>query len=130
MAAAEPKAPDSKLAIPDLLDWLVQDKMISAEDAEKVKKERRYYRGSQHPLSVIADQKIKGLQPPRRELALEPLTEWFAKRVKMEYRHIDPLKIDFAAVTEVMSSQYATRFRILPIGVNSKEAVIAVSDPW
>jgi general secretion pathway protein E len=134
MAAAEPKDPpkgaESRLSIPELLDWLVEDKMISAEDAEKMKKERRYYRGTQHPLTVIADQKLAGLQPPHRALALEPLTEWFAKRVKMEYRHIDPLKIDFAAVTEVMSSQYATRFKILPIGVNSKEALVAVSDPW
>ena len=30
-----------------------------------------------------------------------------------------PLKIDFTAVTEVMSSAYATRFRILPIGVKA-----------
>ena len=34
----------------------------------------------------------------------------------MDYLHIDPLKIDFAAVTEMMSSAYATRFRILPVG--------------
>ena len=63
-------------------------------------------------------------------LALESLTEWVAKRVDLKYRHIDPLKIDFSAVTEVMSSDYATRFRILPISVNSKEAVIAVSEPY
>ncbi|MHC5848263.1 GspE/PulE/PilB domain-containing protein, partial [Streptococcus pyogenes] len=53
-----------------------------------------------------------------------------AKRVGMEYRHIDPLKIDMAAVTEVMSSAYATRFRILPVAVTSKEAVIAVCEPF
>src|SRR5207245_463339 len=68
--------------------------------------------------------------PPHKPLALEPLTEWLAKRVDMEYRHIDPLKIDFSSVTEVMSSTYATRFKILPVGVNSKEAVIAVSEPF
>ena len=34
--------------------------------------------------------------------------------------HIDPFKIDFAAVTKVMSSTYATRFRILPMQVRSK----------
>ena len=45
-------------------------------------------------------------QPPTRS-TLDALTEWLAKRVGMEYLHIDPLKIDFAAVTEVMSSAYA-----------------------
>jgi len=136
MAAVEPKAPsdpkgtERRLTIADLLDWLVEDKLVSGEDADKMKKERRYFRGTQHPLSVIADQKWKSTQPPHKPLALEPLTEWLARRVSMEYRHIDPLKIDFSAVTEVMSSAYATRFRILPIGVNSKEAVIAVCEPF
>ncbi|HEY2917392.1 MAG TPA: ATPase, T2SS/T4P/T4SS family, partial [Candidatus Binatia bacterium] len=130
MAAVDPKLGERRLTIPDLLDWLVGDKMVSAEDAEKLKKERRYFRGAQHPLSVIADQKVKSAQPPNKPLSLEQLTEWLARHVKMEYRHIDPLKIDFSAVTEVMSSAYATRFRILPIGVNSKEAVIAVCEPF
>ena len=48
----------------------------------------------------------------------------------MEYLHIDPLKIDFSAVTEIMSNAYATRFKILPVGVNSKEAVIATCEPY
>jgi general secretion pathway protein E len=130
MAAVDPKVAERRLTISDLLDWLVEDKMVSVEDADKMKKERRYFRGTQHPLSVIADQKWKSALPPHKLLALEPLTEWLAGRVGMEYRHIDPLKIDFASVTEVMSSAYATRFKILPIGVNSKEAVIAVSDPF
>jgi len=47
----------------------------------------------------------------------------------MEYLHIDPLKIDFSAVTELMSSAYATRFRILPVAVGAKEAVIATAEP-
>ena len=129
-SALDPKGTERRLTIADLLDWLVEDKMVSAGDAEKMKKERRYYRGSQHPLCVIADQKWKSALAPNRPLALEPLTEWLAKRVGMEYRHIDPLKIDFSAVTEVMSSAYATRFKILPVGITSKEAVIAVCEPF
>ena len=104
--------------------------MVDPVAAEQLKKERRYYKGSQHPLVIIADQKWKGAQPPHRLLALEPLTEWLAKRAELEYLHIDPLKVDFSAVTEVVSSAYATRFRILPVGVNSKEAIIATAEPW
>ena len=130
MAAAEPAVAGHRLSIAELLDWMGEDKVVSAEDADKVKKERRYYRGSQHPLTVISEQKIKSATAPFKPLGLEKLTEWLAKRVGLEYRHIDPLKIDFSAVTEVMSSSYATRFKILPIGVNSKEAVIAVSEPF
>ena len=128
--AAAPAAAERRLSIADFIDWLVEDKMVSVDDAEKMKKERRYYRGAQHPLQIIGDQKWKSLQPPNKVLSLELLTEWLAKRVAMEYRHIDPLKIDFSSVTEVMSSTYASRFKILPIGVDSKEVVIAVCDPY
>ena len=70
MAAVDPeaaeaaKAGERRLTITGLLDWLVEDGMVDAVDAEKMKKERRYYRGSQHPLAVIADQKWKSALPP------------------------------------------------------------------
>jgi general secretion pathway protein E len=126
------KAPDQerRLTLPEVIDWLVEDVMIDAASADKLRKERRYYRGTSHPLVIIADQKWKSASPPHRPLMLEHLTEWLAKRVGMEYLHIDPLKMDFSAVTEVMSSAYATRFRILPVGINTKEVVIATAEPW
>lgn len=130
MAAAEPKVTDRRLTIVELLDWMVADGLVDAAAAEQVKKERRYYRGSQHPLEVIADQKLKGAKPPGKVLTLEALTEWLAKRVGMEYLHVDPLKVNFSAVTEVMSSAYATRFKILPVAVNTKEATIATAEPF
>jgi general secretion pathway protein E len=120
---------EHRLSLPEVLDWLVEDKLVAAEAAEQLKKERRYYRGTLHPLVVVSDQKWKQAVPPHKLLSLEMLTEWLAKRVGMEYLHIDPLKIDFTGVTEVMSSAYATRFRILPVGVNSKEATIATAEP-
>ena len=110
----------------EVLDWMVEDELASADAAEALKKERRYYRGGQHPLAVVAEQKWR---MGSRALTLEALCEWLAKRVGLDYLHIDPLKIDFAAVTEVMSSGYATRFRILPVAVNAREAVIATAEP-
>ncbi|HCZ16775.1 MAG TPA: hypothetical protein DHV85_19760, partial [Candidatus Accumulibacter sp.] len=41
-----------------------------------------------------------------------------------------PLKVDFTAVTEVMSSAYATRFGILPIKVTTREVVVATTQPF
>ena len=121
---------ERRLTLVEVIDWLVEDRLVDPAAAEQMKKERRYYRGSQHPLLVIAEQNWKSPGPAGRPLALETLSEWLAKRVGMEYLHIDPLKIDFSAVTEVMSSAYATRFRILPVGVGAKEAVIATAEPF
>src|SRR5216117_1907829 len=117
---------EHRLTLGEILDGLIEEKLISAEAAEQLKKERRYYRGTMHPLAIVADQKWK---KGNALLTLDALTEWLAKRVGLEYLHIDPLKIDFAAVTEVMSSAYATRFRVLPVGVSAKEAIVATAEP-
>jgi general secretion pathway protein E len=122
----EAKPSGHRLTLAEVLDWLIADQMVDPEAAAQLKKERRYYRGTVHPLAIVAEQKWK---KGSTALTLEALTEWLAKRVGMEYLHIDPLKIDFTGVTEVMSSAYATRFRILPVALTSKEAVIATAEP-
>jgi general secretion pathway protein E len=126
MPEAVKAAQDRRLNLSEVLDWLVEDRMVAPEAAEQLRKERRYYRGTQHPLAVVAEQKWKN---GNALLGLESLAEWLAKRVGLDYLHIDPLKIDFAGVTEVMSSAYATRFRILPVAVSEKEALIATAEP-
>jgi general secretion pathway protein E len=120
---------DHRLTLTEILDWLVEDKFVDPAGAEQLRKERRYYRGAMHPLSIVAEQKWRQATPPGKVITLELLTEWLAKRVGLDYLHIDPLKIDFGAVTEVMSSQYASRFRILPVGITAKEATIATAEP-
>ena len=87
---------EQRLSLSDILDWLVADKLVGAPAAEELKKERRYYRGSLHPLVIVADQKWRHGGSSGKPLTLEALTEWLAKRLGMDYLHIDPLKIDFA----------------------------------
>ncbi|MDQ5915520.1 MAG: ral secretion pathway protein, partial [Pseudomonadota bacterium] len=65
-----------------------------------------------------------------KPLQLEDVSEWLAARVGLEYVHIDPLKVDFSIVTDVMSSAYAGRFKILPLKVTTKEVVIATAEPY
>jgi general secretion pathway protein E len=121
-SSAEPR-----LTLAQVLDWLVEDGLAEAGAAAALKKERRYYRGTLHPLAIVAEQKWKKGATP---LGLDSLTEWLAQRTGLPYLHIDPLKIDFAAVTEVMSSAYATRFRVLPVAVNAREAIVATAEPY
>ena len=127
--AVKTAAGEHRLALAEVLDWMVEDKLVDAAAAEELKKERRYYKGALHPLAIVAEQKWKLPGAPGKLLTLDAAAEWLAKRVGMEYLHIDPLKIDFSAVTEVMSSAYAARFRVLPVGVTAKEAVIATCEP-
>jgi general secretion pathway protein E len=117
---------DARLTLAEVLEWLVEDRLVAREAAEALKTERRYHRGNVHPLCVVAEQKWK---KGAALLSLDVLSEWLAKRLGMDYLHIDPLKIDFTGVTEIMSSAYAARFRILPVVVTAKEAVIATAEP-
>ena len=123
-------AHEHRLTIAEVLGLLVNDGLVEKADAEALVAESRLKRLVVHPLGVIAEQKWKSLQPPHRPLDLEALGEWLAAKVDLEYFHIDPLKIDFTAVTDVMSSAYATRFGILPVQVTAREIVVATTEPF
>ncbi len=121
---------EHRLALSEVLDWLVADGLVERELSDALKAERRLHGGKTHPLIVIADQKWRSAKPPARLLGLETLTEWLAGRTGLDYLHIDPLKIDFTGVAEVMSSAYAGRFGILPVQVTTREIVIATAEPY
>jgi len=121
---------DHRLTLPEVVDALVADGLIPAAEAEQFKQERRYFKGDAHPLKIIAEQRWKSLLPPHRVLDMDGLTQWLAKWCGLGYLHIDPLKINFAAVTGIMSNTYAARFRILPVEVKPHEVVIATAEPF
>ncbi|MGH8692020.1 MAG: hypothetical protein ACREUS_13435, partial [Burkholderiales bacterium] len=76
---------EHRLTLAEVLDWLLEDKMVEAEPAARLKKERRYYRGTMHPLVIVAEQKWrKGTASGTTPLTLDVLTEWLAKRVGLE----------------------------------------------
>ena len=121
---------EHRLSLAEILDVLVADGLVARADADALLLAQRRRAGEAHPLVLIAGQKWHALQQPHRLLGLEELTEWLAGKVELDYLRIDPLKIDFAAVTGVMSSAYATRFGVLPIQVGLREVVVATTQPF
>jgi general secretion pathway protein E len=130
--AAKPAPPQANrpLELAQVLADLVTDGLVPRDAADALAANRRFARADVHPLVVIADQKWKDPRSPRKLLHLEALTQWLADRVQLPYLHIDPFKIDFAAVTKTMSSAYAERYRILPVAINTREVTIAVCEPF
>ncbi|MCR6666856.1 MULTISPECIES: GspE/PulE family protein [Methyloversatilis] len=121
---------EHKVTLQELVEGMVADGLLGESVARVFLHDRRYWRGGDHPLVVLAGQKWKSLHPPHRVLNLDALTEWMAGWSGHDYYHIDPLKVDFAAVTEVVSSAYANRFRILPVQASAREVVIATAEPF
>ncbi|RIX43504.1 MAG: type II/IV secretion system protein [Rhodocyclales bacterium GT-UBC] len=124
------QAHEHRLSLSEVLGLMVDDGLIELAQAEALKKERRLHSARVHPLVVIADQKWRSQKMPVRLLSLEVLTEWMAGISGLDYLHIDPLKIDFTGVADVMSSAYAGRFGILPVQVTTREIVIATAEPF
>ena len=122
--------PDHRLTVAEVLGMLMADGMVEKPDADALIAESRLKRLAAHPLVVVANQKWKSARAPHNTLTIDFLGEWFAAKVGLDYYHIDPLKIDFTAVTEVMSSAYATRFGILPVQVSDSEVMIATTEPF
>jgi len=125
-----PKQGDRRLTLKEVLGELLQDQLIEPTVMDALLAAQHLRRGEVHPLVFVAEQKLKDPRHTRKLLTLESLTEWLAGKVDLPYLHIDPFKINFAAVTKVMSNAYATRFRILPVEVTVREAVIATCEPF
>ncbi|HXV10140.1 MAG TPA: GspE/PulE family protein [Burkholderiales bacterium] len=128
--AVQARIPEQRLTLPQVLADLVADGLVPKDVADPFAKDRRFARADVHPLVVVADQKWKDPRHPSKLLSVETLTQWLAEKSELPYLHIDPFKIDFAAVTKVMSSAYAERYRILPVSVTTREATIATCEPY
>jgi len=131
LAAALPPLgqPGRRVVVEDLLPALVADGLLAQADAEAVGRYARLSNADQHALVALARRKLKS-PGTHRWLDLDVLCPWFAQRVGLPFVHIDPLKVDLARVAEVMSSQYATRFKILPLEVKAHEITIATAEPF
>ncbi|MCB2744322.1 hypothetical protein KQ749_14890, partial [Listeria monocytogenes] len=75
-------------------------------------------------------QQVEDLKRPGRKLDLETLTQWLAEYAGQPYLRIDPLKIDVAAVTPLMSYAFAQRHGILAVALSPEEVTIASVQPF
>ena len=123
--------PDRWLNLNDLLPTLLAQGMLSQACADKVlARQRQSHNNALHPLEWLAEQQLKHPQHPGLTLDLETLSEWLAQHCGQPYVRIDPLKIDVAGVTALMSFAFAQRHRILAIGVDAKAVTIASAQPY
>ena len=121
-----------RLELDDLLAALVVDGYLLPEDAKQVRMGARAGRSmvELHPLVLIANAKLPNQNGTGRPLSLENLTEWLAGHAGLPYLKIDPMKINVASVTQVVSHAYAKRHRILPIATAPGEVTFATSEPF
>ncbi|UTW09701.1 GspE/PulE family protein [Pseudomonas benzenivorans] len=121
---------DRPLELNDLLRELVNQGRIDQDSAEQCLAIRRSaVKNQQHPLEFLAAQQVDDLKRPGKKHDLESLTVWLAEFAGQPYLRIDPLKIDVAAVTPLMSYAFAQRHKILAVAVDSEQVTIASAQP-
>jgi len=122
-----------KLDLQSIFSWLLADGIVTKDSVKahfaQAQGILKNASGPMHPLTAVAQCKLISNQPPHRLLTLDVLTEWCATKVGLPFMRIDPLKIDFTRVADVMSAGYAARFNILPIEMNATTLVVATADP-
>jgi len=133
-ATSTPKQKPKALDLQTIFSWLLADGIVEKStvkphfaQAQGILKNAA---GSMHPLTAIAQCKIVSAKAPHQLLTLDVLSEWCAGKVGLPFFRIDPLKIDFTKVADVMSASYAARFNILPVELGPGTLVVATADPF
>ena len=122
------------LDLQTLFTWLLADGIVDKADVKaqfaQAQSILKNAIGSMHPLTAVAQCKLVSALPPNRMMTLDMLSEWAAGKVGLAFMRIDPLKIDFTKVADVMSASYAARFNILPIELSGTTLVVATAEPF
>nr|WP_315394900.1 ATPase, T2SS/T4P/T4SS family [uncultured Duganella sp.] len=111
--------------------WLLADDMIVQAGVEQLCAQSRAHMkgGALHPLCAVAQAKPPASAPPHHPLTLDALCQWLARRHGLPFVRLDPLRIDFTRVADVMPASYAARFHILPVELTADTLVVATADP-
>ncbi len=120
---------DRRLELGELLRELLAQGRISPEAAEQALAAQPGPDGSRHPLEEIASRQLPDRHHPGRPLDLDSLTAWLAQQAGQPYLRIDPLRIDVAAITPLMSRAFAQRHGILAVAVDTRQVTVASAQP-
>ena len=112
-----------------LVEWLSEDSVISAAEAQRTIARCSQVQSAQPPLTRLAAVGMTRVADGK-PLDIETMAQWLAGRAGLAYMRIDPLKVDVGKVADTMSAMYAERHKVLPVQVTPSEVVIATSEPF
>jgi general secretion pathway protein E len=119
--------PETRLDVASLAEGLNRAGRLSARDMARL----RTHQGTRlHPLVFVAEQKLADLANPGAVLDMAELLKFLSSQTQQPVVEIDPLKIDVAAVAEVMSEAFAQRHHILAVAVTDEAVLVASAEPW
>lgn len=122
---------ERKLTVEEVLSWLNRDQLISMAEEEAIKVySGRWENREKGIVDIVCNFQAEKDTRLNKNFSREKLSKWLASKVSLPLFHIDPLKIDVAAVTSICTQPYAERFNILPVKVEDDVITVAVSEPF
>ncbi|QHH96734.1 GspE/PulE family protein [Acinetobacter dispersus] len=113
------------------LEQLLKDGRITERDKLLVQTTHRQKEQLKwHPLQWIANFNLKDQLNAGSALTLNRLCLWLAEKAEISLFVIDPLKADVAALTSVMSQEFAVRNHILAVDVQPNRILIGTDQPF
>ncbi|USA47988.1 GspE/PulE family protein [Acinetobacter sp. C26M] len=113
------------------LEQLLKDGRITERDKLLIQTTHRQKEQLKwHPLQWIANFNLKDQLNVDSTLTLNRLCQWLAEKADIPLFVIDPLKADVAALTSVMSQEFALRNHILAVEVQPDRILIGTDQPF
>ncbi|NIE94948.1 type II/IV secretion system protein [Acinetobacter sp. Tr-809] len=113
------------------LEQLLKDGRITERDKLLIQTTHRQKEQLKwHPLQWIANFNLKDRLNADSTLTLNRLCPWLAEKADIPLFVIDPLKADVAALTSVMSQEFALRNHILAVEVQPDRILIGTDQPF
>jgi general secretion pathway protein E len=119
-AATTPSAASSAGETPDLLNILVARRVLSAEQAERVRRTQKIGGGSSVEPAIIQLGFANEVQ----------IAQAVAAHAGLPYVKINPLDLDLDVVTKAIAGPFARKHGMVAIGKSADKITIAVHDPF
>lgn len=122
---------DRQLDLRNLLSDLERAGKISNETLNRVLgSSRSREEAAMHPVSYLGTQKLADEASPGKTLDELALTAWLGEQTKLSLFHIDPMKMQVAELSDVMSFAFAKRHDLLCVSITPEELTVAVGQPY
>mgnify|MGYP000695605306 FL=1 len=119
--------PQSRLDVFALAEGLTRAGRLSAKNLTRL---RGHTATAVHPLVHLAELKLADLARPGEVLDMPQLLRFVSEQAEQPVIEIDPLNLDMAAISDVMSQAFAQRHHILAVAVTDEEVEVASAEPW
>jgi general secretion pathway protein E len=85
---------------------------------------------SVHEIEVVTSFRFPRADDPLHLVDEELVTRMLAEEMKVPFRFLDPIRLDYKLVTETFGGPFAERHLVVPLADGPRELTVAVASPW